>query len=120
MSRHSRWMGQALAVMAAGLTVGLLSTAGSAQEIRRDLQELRRDRRDIRQDGREIREDRRELRGDTREVHRDRRELRGDRRELRDAYRSGDPQAVRQARQELAGRSARPPRRRPRPAAGPA
>ena len=63
MIRHSRRMGRVLAVTAAALTMGLLSTVASAQEIRNDVQELRRDRREVRQDSREIRGDRRELTG---------------------------------------------------------
>jgi uncharacterized protein (DUF3084 family) len=95
MDRHTGWLVRTLAVAATGMTVGLLSTAASAQEIRNDVQDLRQDRKEIRQDNREIRGDRRELRGDTKEIQGDRRELQGDRRDLRDAYKSGDPNAAR-------------------------
>lgn len=43
MRGRSRRMGRVLAVTVAGLTMGLLGTAASAQEIRSDVSELRRD-----------------------------------------------------------------------------
>ena len=48
MIRRSRWIGRALAVTAAGITVGLLGTGASAKEIGNDVQELRQDRREDR------------------------------------------------------------------------
>ena len=52
MIRHSRWIGRALAVTAAGITVGLLGTGASAQEIRNDVRELHQDWHELRQDRR--------------------------------------------------------------------
>ncbi|HWN92460.1 MAG TPA: hypothetical protein VNQ15_13650, partial [Verrucomicrobiae bacterium] len=81
--------------------IALWATVAGAQEVRDDLRDVRGDRQDIRRDTRDIREDRREIRQDNREIRQDARELRGDRQSLRDAIKSGDPQAIRNARREL-------------------
>ena len=48
MDKPMGWLVRTLAVAATGVTVGLLSTAASAQEIRNDAQDLRQDRKEIR------------------------------------------------------------------------
>ena len=62
-------------------------------------QEAKNDRREIRQDSREIRGDRREIAKDTKEIHGDSKELRASRQQLREAYKSGDPAAIKAARE---------------------
>jgi hypothetical protein len=59
MTTHSYWKAGALAMVATGLAVGVMSmpTAATAQEIGNDVRDVRQDRRDIRQDTRDIRED---------------------------------------------------------------
>jgi hypothetical protein len=62
-------------------------------------QETKNDRREVRHDSREVRADRREVAKDTQEVRSDRRELEASRQKLRDAYKSGDPAAIKAARE---------------------
>ena len=62
-------------------------------------QETRNDRREIRQDTRAIRGDRKEIAKDTQEVRGDRKELEASRQKLREAYKSGDPAAIKAARE---------------------
>ena len=53
MDKPMGWLVRTLAVAATGVTVGLLSTAASAQEIRNDAQDLRQDRKDVHEDKQE-------------------------------------------------------------------
>jgi dsDNA-specific endonuclease/ATPase MutS2 len=62
-------------------------------------QETKNDRREIRQDSREIRGDRKEIAKDTQEVRGDRKDLEASRQKLREAYKSGDPAAIKAARE---------------------
>ncbi len=63
-------------------------------------QETRTDRREVRRDTREIRGDRREIAKDTQDIRGDRKDLEASRQKLRNAYKSGDPAAIRAAREE--------------------
>jgi gas vesicle protein len=63
-------------------------------------QETKNDRREIRQDSREIRGDRKEIAKDTKEIRGDQKELQASRQQLREAYRSGDPAAIKAAREK--------------------
>lgn len=112
MNRLTNWT-----TLAAGaiVAVGLSVLPAGAQEVRQDVQDIHRDRADVRQDTRDIREDRRDIRQDTRdirsdkqdiakdtrEIHQDRGALRGARQQMRDAYKSGDPAAIKAARENL-------------------
>jgi len=62
-------------------------------------QETKNDRGEVRQDSREIRGDRREIAKDTQEVRGDRKDLDASRQKLREAYKSGDPAAIKTARE---------------------
>lgn len=62
-------------------------------------QETKSDRREIRQDTREIRGDRKEIAKDTKEIRGDQKELQASRQQLREAYKSGDPAAIKAARE---------------------
>ncbi len=62
-------------------------------------QEAKNDRREVRQDSREVRGDRKEIAKDTQEVRGDRKDLEASRQKLREAYRSGDPAAIKAARE---------------------
>src|SRR3989442_2206701 len=71
------------------------------KDVREDTQDIRQDRRDIRRDTRDLRQDRKDVREDTREIRQDRRDIIKDRQKLRDAYKSGDPAAIKAAREQL-------------------
>ena len=62
-------------------------------------QEAKNDRREIGQDSSKIWGDRREIAKDTRDIHGDQKELRASRQQLREAYKSGDPAAIKAARE---------------------
>ena len=90
MNRLTSWTAAcAIAAMA-----GLSALPASAQDVAGD-------RRDIRPDTRDIRGDRQDLAKDAEDIRQDRAARRGARRQMRDAYRSGDPGAVKAARENL-------------------
>ena len=90
------------------IVTGFSALPAQAQTVRNDVQDLRQDNRDVRQDRRDIRQDNRDIRTDkqdiakdTQDVHQDRKDLQGARQQLRDAYKSGDPNAIKAARENF-------------------
>ena len=82
------------AACATVIVTGFSSFPAPAQDVKNDRQELRRDTRDIRGD-------RREIVKDTQEIQQDRKDLATSRQQLRDAYKSGDPAAIKAARENF-------------------
>lgn len=87
------------AACATVIVAGLSALPAPAQDVR--AQELKKDRRDLRLDTREIGGDRKDVAKDTHEVRQDRKGLETSRQQLRDAYKSGDPAAIKAARQNF-------------------
>ena len=79
------------AACATVIVTGLSALPAPAQETKNDRREI--------QDSREIRGDRKEIAKDTQEVRGDRKELLASRQKLREAYKSGDPAAIKAARE---------------------
>ena len=79
------------AACATVIVTGLSALPAPAQETKNDRREI--------QDPREIRGDRKEIAKDTQEVRGDRKELLASRQKLREAYKSGDPAAIKAARE---------------------
>ena len=96
------------AACAIAAVAGLSVLPASAQDVRNDRQDLRQDRQDVRQDTRDIRQDTRDIRGDKRDIAKDTQDIRQDRgalqgahQQARDADKSGDPNAIKAARENL-------------------
>lgn len=92
MNRLTSWT--MIATCAVVAVAGLSVSPAKAQDVREDRQ-------DIRQDTRDVRSDKQDIGKDTQGIQQDRAALRGARQQLRDAYKSGDPNAVKAARENL-------------------
>ena len=90
MNRLTSWT--MIATCAIVAVAGLSVSPAKAQDVRKDRQ-------DSRQDTRDIRSDKQDIGKDTQSIQQDRTALRGARQQLRDAYKSGDPNAVKAARE---------------------